>query len=211
MHDSTRNQRDVVHTDQRSLSKVPWKWPVAYTIVITLFSLAALIAILHLIDQPLSPQRLPLALLVVLVLMAGAIGGCLFNIHTLVKHIDRGDFKKKHNIGYYLHPISGSVCGLIVVVLLLGGVLTLGLGKPAEEVVLKHPGRLMPFIAAAIIAGYGSRQFKKKLDELADTLFRTDEKKVRSGKEENSQRGSLEGGDTDSVSMDGGEDVTSRK
>ena len=29
----------------------------------------------------------------------------------------------------------------------------------------------MPFVGAAIIAGYGAQQFKKKLDELADTLF----------------------------------------
>ena len=113
--------------------------------------------------------------------VSGSVGGCLFNMHSLVKHVDRGDYKMKHNIGYYLTPISGGVCGLIVVILLLGGVLTLGLGPAAETAVLEHPGRIMPFIAAAIIAGYGSRQFKKKLDELADTFFRTNEKKKKVG------------------------------
>ena len=201
MHDTTENQTDVEQHDQRSLAKVPWKWPVAYTMVITFFALAALLAILHLIDKHQgSDQRLPLAHLVVLVLMAGAIGGCLFNMHSLVKHIDRGDFKEKHATGYYLCPFSAAVCGLIVVILLLGGVLTLGLGDIAGEVALKHPGRLMPFIAAAIIAGYGSRQFKKKLDELADTLFRTNEKKVSTEQIENIQRATLESVDMAGVS-----------
>jgi len=210
MNDSTRNQRDEVQTGQLSLSKEPWKWPLAYTMVITLFALTGLIAILHFIEQYQTNQRFPLTLLVVLVLMAGAIGGCLFNIYSLVKHLDRGDFKIKYTIGYYLCPISGAVCGLIVVILLLGGVLTLGLGEDAEQVVLTYPGRLMPFIAAAIIAGYGSRQFKKKLDELADTFFRTDEKKVTTGQEENSPQGSFGGGDTASVSLDRDEDEKSR-
>ena len=51
--------------------------------------------------------------------------------------------------------------------------LTLGLAEQAGKMALEHPGRLMPFVAIAIIAGYGSRQFKVKLDELAETLFRS--------------------------------------
>jgi hypothetical protein len=34
-----------------------------------------------------------------------------------------------------------------------------------------HPGKVMPFVAISILAGYGSGQFKHKLHELADTLF----------------------------------------
>jgi uncharacterized protein YacL len=187
---NTKHKNDTVLTDQRRQREVSWKLPVAYTIVMTLFALASLVYILHLFEQlhsTSSENFISITLLVILVLMGGVIGGCLFNMHSLVKHVDRGDFDIKHNIGYYLTPISGGVCGLIVVILLLGGVLTLGLAPEAKNEVLKHPGRLMPFIAAAIIAGYGSRQFKKKLDELADTIFRTNEKKNTSEQEENIQ------------------------
>ena len=107
------------------------------------------------------------------------IGGCLFNLHSLAKHIDRGDYRKNHNVTYFLCPISGAVCGLIVVILLLGGVLTLGLAEQAGIAVMEHPGKLMPFIAVAIVAGYGSRQFKRKLDEIADTIFKTNEKNLK--------------------------------
>ncbi len=72
---------------------------------------------------------------------------------------------------YYFAPLSASICGMIVVVLLLGGVLTLGLGEEAKKTIFDHPGKFMPFVAISILAGYGSSQFKHKLNELADTLF----------------------------------------
>ena len=198
MPDSNGRQNEVVPNAQRAPAKAPWRLPVAYTVVITLLALSGLLAVLNLIDKHQSDtQSLPLSHLVILVLMAGAVGGCLFNMHSLIKHIDRGDFRKNHTIGYYLHPISGAVCGLIVVILLLGGVLTLGLGELAKQVVLQHPGKLMPFIAVAIIAGYGSRQFKKKLDELADTFFRTDDNKKARDNKENGQPAAIEGHQND--------------
>lgn len=203
----TEHQNDPAQVDQRSLREAQWKWPVVYSVAMTLFALASLIYLLYLIEQfHNNPARnfIPIALLVALVLMGGVIGGCLFNMHSIVKHVDRGDFNQKHNIGYYLIPISGGVCGLIVVILLLGGVLTLGLAPEAKNAVLEHPGRLMPFIAAAIIAGYGSRQFKLKLDELADTIFRTNEKKQTNVPEEKIQDGSLKSGTTNKVDTNEG-------
>lgn len=200
----TKHQNNTARTDQRSQREVPWKWPLLYSIVVTLFALSSLVYLLFLIEQLHPGNAVPMALLVALVLMAGAIGGCLFNMHSLVKHVDRGDFDEMHNIGYYLTPISGGVCGLIVVILLLGGVLTLGLAPEAKTAVLENPGRLMPFIAAAMIAGYGSYQFKNKLDELADTIFRTNAKKKTSKQEENIQKSSLEGGVTTRVDKNEG-------
>ena len=162
-----------------------WKRVALYTAVVTLVAILALLANFHWIEQSAggtssggsSPseggERLPLPKLIMLVLVAGAIGGCLFNIHSLVKHVNRGDFKPRYAMGYYFCPVSGALCGLVVVIFLLGGVLTLGLVDQANKMALEHPGRLMPFVAIAIIAGYGSRQFKLKLDELAETLFRT--------------------------------------
>ncbi len=180
MDEQHNNQCHSDNTSQSPRRTDQWKLPVIYSVVFTLLAIAALIYILNLIEQRhhLNTNTIPLTLLVTLVLSGGVIGGCLFNIHSLAKHIDRGDFKKTHNVTYYLCPISGAVCGLIVVILLLGGVLTLGLAEQAGTAVMKHPGKLMPFIAIAIVAGYGSRQFKRKLDEIADTIFKTNEKKV---------------------------------
>ena len=76
-------------------------------------------------------------------LLGGAIGGGLFNMHCLAKHVGRDDFLPKYLLSYYISPLSGAVCGLIVVVLFLGGVLTLGLGEEAGRMALLHPGRLM--------------------------------------------------------------------
>lgn len=159
-----------------------WEKAVAiYTAVGTILMLAGLVACFYWIEQlrpngsaqPSDPTVLPIHLLITLMLVSGAIGGYLFNIHSLIKHVSRGDFERKHSLGYYFNPISGAVCGFIVIVLCLGGVLTLGLGEMAGEMALQHSGRLMPFVGIAVIAGYGSRQFKLKLDELAETLFRT--------------------------------------
>ena len=113
----------------------------------------------------------PLPPLVTLMMFAGALGGCLYNTRGIVKHTEAGDFDSRFAAGYYLAPFSSAICGLSVVVLILGGVLTLDLGPQAEQSVLQHPGRLMPFVAVAVIAGYGTRQFKRKLNALADTLF----------------------------------------
>lgn len=116
-------------------------------------------------------EGFPLPPIITLMLFAGAIGGCLYNMRGIMKHGTRGRFDTNFAVTYYLSPLSGAISGLIVVVLLMGGVLTLGLGTEARQSVFDEPGRLMPFVAIAIIAGYGSTQFKRKLDELADTLF----------------------------------------
>ena len=202
INQNNKHQDDIRFTDQQSQQEVPWKWPVVYTIIMTLFALGLLVGLLFWLERfykNSSEDFNSIALLITIMFMGGAVGGCLFNIHSLVKHVDQGNFDIKHNVGYYLTPISGGVCGIIVVILLLGGVFTLNLVPDAKKAVLDHPGRLMPFIAAAIIAGYGSRQFKKKLDELADTLFRTNMEKKASRQEKNIQEGSLEGGVTTKV------------
>ncbi len=161
-----------------------WERAVAlYTAVCAILMLTGLVGCFYWIEQlksfSVESTRtneltvLPIYMLIMLTLVSGAIGGCLFNIQSLTKHISRGDFDKAHILAYYFNPVSGAVCGFIVIVLFLGGVLTLGLGEQAGNMALKHPGRLMPFVGIAVIAGYGSRQFKLKLDELAETLFRT--------------------------------------
>ena len=75
---------------------------------------------------------------------------------------------------YYFAPLSAGICGFVVVILLLGGVLTLGLGEEAKETIFDHPSKVLPFVAISILAGYGSGQFTHKLHELADTLFSPD-------------------------------------
>ena len=202
INQNNKNQNDIRYTDHQNQQEVPWKGPVVYTIIMTLFALGLLVGLLFLLEQFYKKSHEDfnsIALFIIIMFMGGAVGGCLFNIHSLVKHVGQGDFDIKHNVGYYMTPISGGVCGIIVVILLLGGVFTLNLVPDAKKEILDYPARLMPFIAAAIIAGYGSRQFKKKLDELADTLFRTNMEIKASRQEKNIKEGSLEGGVTPKV------------
>ena len=169
--------------EEDAVEKPAWTSAARYTFAVTLVALAFLVGIFLWIEVKHPQGEIPqLSPLLGLVLSAGALGGCLFNIHCLVKHVDAGDFDSKRNLGYYFSPLSGAVCGLVVVILLLGGVLTLGLGQQASRVVLEHPGRFMPFVALAVIAGYGSRQFKHKLDELVETLFTTEKQGRRRSK-----------------------------
>src|SRR5437867_2294578 len=66
--------------------------------------------------------------------VAGILGGCLYNFRGLVKHTQEDDFKPSYQLSYYLRPISGGVSGVIVFFLLLGGAMTLNIGRPSDGV-----------------------------------------------------------------------------
>lgn len=106
----------------------------------------------------------------IIMFVAGVVGGSLFNFRGLVKHASTGNYKESFNLTYYFHPISGGISGLIVFFLLLGGAITLNIGGDNNSSWATFSGR-MPFIAFALLAGYGSNAFMSKMKDLADTLF----------------------------------------
>jgi len=111
--------------------------------------------------------------LVLIVIFSGALGGCLYNMRGIVNHTEakRGCFKDCYEVSYYMAPLGSAISGLVVVILLLGGVFTFGSGEQRVSGLDISAGQMMTLVAVAAIAGYGSRQFKRKLNDLADTIF----------------------------------------
>ena len=116
---------------------------------------------------------------IAMMFVAGILGGCLYNFRGLVKHTQDDDFRPTYQLSYYLRPISGGVSGVIVFFLLLGGAMTLNIGRPSDGVTWGTLLGRMPYIAFALLAGYASHEFMLKMKDLAESLFAP-----RKGKEE---------------------------
>ncbi len=122
------------------------------------------------------------ALLVMpLMLTCGGIGGCLYNLRGITKHMQNQDFYEQYELTYYLRPLSGSLCGLFVFALMYGGVLTLTLGASEVDV---NDQSVFLYIAVSLLAGYGSHEFLRKVKDINRTLFALSETESRENKEE---------------------------
>lgn len=121
-------------------------------------------------SPPPGPVTRVLVLTVAGMFTAGALGGCLYNFRGLVKHATASDFDPAQSLSYYLRPVSGGISGLVVFFLLLGGAITLNVDGGAAYAWATLLGR-MPYIAFALLAGYGSHEFMLKLKDLADAFF----------------------------------------
>ncbi|MEH6472734.1 MAG: hypothetical protein V7752_15935 [Halopseudomonas sp.] len=106
--------------------------------------------------------------MVLLMLLAGAIGGCLYNFRGITKHITQQDFYPRYEISYLIRPVSGALCGLFVFVLVYGGVLTLSV--PSHET-LPTMRAVMLYVAISLLAGYGSHEFLHKVKDLNKAIF----------------------------------------
>ena len=108
---------------------------------------------------------------IALMFSGGVIGGSLYSFRGLVKHSSKADYKKSHNLSYYLRPFSSGISGVMFFFLLLAGAITLTIGgNQASPGWGYYPG-VLPYLAFALLAGYGSHEFKNKLNDLADSLF----------------------------------------
>lgn len=104
--------------------------------------------------------------------VAGMAGGCLSNIRRIIQHSAPGPFDLIYCLSYYLRPLLGGIAGIVVFFLLLGGTLTFNVGNTGGSIKawMTLSGRA-PYIAFALLAGYGSKEFTNKLTDLADSLF----------------------------------------
>ena len=145
-----------------------------YTLAATAVAILGLISLLAYsseLPEPSSQSDLGRAFIMTLGLMfsAGAMGGCLYNFRGLTKHSAEEDYAEGYNLSYYLRPVAGGVSGLMAFFLLLGGALTLNIGATSMSWATLQ-GR-MPYVALAILAGYGSHEFMLKLKDLAESVF----------------------------------------
>ena len=51
INQNNKNQNDIRYTDHQNQQEVPWKGPVVYTIIMTLFALGLLVGLLLLLEQ----------------------------------------------------------------------------------------------------------------------------------------------------------------
>jgi hypothetical protein len=111
---------------------------------------------------------------ILLMTIAGGIGGCLYNFRGLIKHSADADYSYSYNLSYYLRPLAGAISGLIVFFLLLGGALTLNIdsisGNNNIPSWATFPGR-MPYIVFALLAGYSSHEFMLKMKDISESIF----------------------------------------
>ena len=152
---------------------------VVYTLAMVALAGTALVTLLaYLPSLPANPSdgadtalRAVFVKTTAMVFAAGVLGGCLYNLRGLVKHTAANDFDPNHTLAYYLRPVSGGISGLIVFFLLLGGAITLNLGTAAGATSWATLQGRMPYIAFALLAGYGSHEFMLKLKDIAESVF----------------------------------------
>jgi hypothetical protein len=96
------------------------------------------------------------AAVVLMMLIGGALGGCLYNFRGIAKHMEHQNFFPHYELTYRLRPLSAPLCGIFVFALVYGGVLTLTIEKSTNG--LNHRTVVL-YIAFALLAGYGSHEF----------------------------------------------------
>lgn len=156
-----------------------WHHPPAQVLRYTLYTAGAcailFFALLFLLQHYVRHVETMRPFLFVLIVMAmavsGGLGGCLYNLRGISKHSANNDYSEHYNITYYLRPVEGAICGVIVFFLVLGGALsfTVANGNPLGG--LFQPLGLLPYIAVALLAGYASTEFMAKMKDLAGSLF----------------------------------------
>lgn len=107
---------------------------------------------------------------------AGGLGGIVYAIASVCKHVLVGDFKAESFWWYIFRPLTGIIMGAVSYFLIMGGLLSLG-GNGAPVDYAKN--RLF-YCGVAFLAGFAVKQFAEKLRELAKTLFATSAKQDES-------------------------------
>ena len=111
---------------------------------------------------------------ILIMIVSGGIGGCLYNFRGLIKHSTEEDYEPKYNLSYYLRPVAGSISGLIIFFLLLGGALTFNIENISNDSDIPNwatfAGR-MPYIVFALLAGYSSHEFMLKMKDISESIF----------------------------------------
>ncbi|MGA2386719.1 MAG: hypothetical protein ABSG33_09315 [Candidatus Bathyarchaeia archaeon] len=98
--------------------------------------------------------------------VAGGIGGVFYGIRGFVYHNAEDDFKTEWDWWYIYQPVTGFIVGLFSYLLIVGGLLTLGTVSTAD-----YSKGLVIYLPIAFLAGFATKKFNEKLDELASTLF----------------------------------------
>jgi FtsH-binding integral membrane protein len=108
------------------------------------------------------------------VFCGGGIGGCLYSMRGLQRHVididnpqAENNWDPKRLWEYILHPITGAVLGVISFLFLKGGLLALSESSDsASSLEVKAA-----FVSVAVLAGFSSREFLLKMKDIASNVF----------------------------------------
>ena len=107
--------------------------------------------------------------IILLMLIAGGLGGILCNLRGFFMHYRDNEFFPKHlEIPYYVRPFMGAGAGLFVY--FVSNFLITSITTEYLATNIPFQG-MVSFIALAILAGFGSLEFFQRLKETALTLF----------------------------------------
>lgn len=119
-------------------------------------------------ETPLTDPRM-IAYILFAITMAGGLGGTLCNLRGIFEFTrdNKGKFPEHLEMGFYLRPVSGVLCGLFTffVSTFFAGALSQG-GSSWRTL-----DGMFPYIGIAFIAGFASQEFMERLKDTARTLF----------------------------------------
>lgn len=120
-------------------------------------------------SSPITDPRM-IAYVLFAITMAGGLGGTLCNLRGIFEFTrdNLGRFPRHLEMGFYLRPVSGVLCGLFTffVSTFFAGALAPGDGSGWRTL-----DGMFPYIGIAFLAGFASQEFMEKLKDTARTLF----------------------------------------
>ena len=99
-------------------------------------------------------------------LWAGAIGGTTIAYWGLVKHTILMDFDDQYELWYYFKPLLGAIFGLISVIIIRAGFISLQTSGNSVDIKSQ-----LPLYIIAFIAGFSERFFIQLIDRVTTALF----------------------------------------
>ncbi len=117
----------------------------------------------------------PLVKTVLYVGVSGGIGGVFYCIRGFIFHNVKNDFEAKWKWWYLYQPLTGFVFGILAYFLLVGGLLTLGSVDQVD-----YSKGILLYCSISFLAGFSTKKFTEKLDELASSIFSSSEKSAAS-------------------------------
>ncbi len=105
----------------------------------------------------------PETLVMLVIIIVGAVGACVFSLWSIAKHVARKDFTARWFVWYLLRPFTGAGLALLFYFLVRGGLLTIGSNLQNLNLIV--------IAGISALVGMFSEQALQKLRELADSTF----------------------------------------
>lgn len=151
-------------------------WP--YITLITIFYVAlGLFLLLNLVSAwPDANAPTSEVQMILIVAMAGALGSLVHGVRSLFWYVGNQVYAKSWTLMYFLIPFVGSLLSLVFYFVLRGG-----LFSPQATVEATSP---FGFVGIAGLVGMFSNRAALKLEEIAGSLFRTEDPSSHKGKDD---------------------------